>query len=341
VEMRLLGRSGLEVSRFSFGTMTFGGEGLFQHIGNTEVEEAKRLIDVCLENGVNLFDTADIYSMGRSEEVLGEALGARRGHVLVATKAFARLDPGPNNTGLSRHHLLQACEASLRRLNTDYIDLYQVHNNDALTPIEETLRALDDLVRSGKVRYIGCSNYGGWQLMKALATSQRLGLERYISQQIYYSLLARESENELLPLGLEEGVGVLVWSPLSFGLLSGKHRRNAPAPELTRLGKIDDPGTVDMERVYSIVNALDRVAAQTGKSVPQCALNWLLRRPGVTSVIVGARNEAQLRDNLSAASWTMSDEHVNMLQQASVLPEIYPYWHQHKYGGERNPRIFD
>jgi aryl-alcohol dehydrogenase-like predicted oxidoreductase len=244
-----------------------------------------------------------------------------------------------HDVGLSRQHLVAACEASLRRLKTDYIDLYQVHSFDCFTPVEETLRALDDLVRAGKVRYIGCSNHAGWQLVKALATSERRGLARYIGQQINYSLVARDAENELLPLGLDQGVGVLVWSPLQFGLLSGKFRRNAPRPDQSRLNQLDQPGTIDLELVYRVVDALDAIARERGATVPQIALNWLLRKPCVTNVILGVRNEAQLRDVLAAANFKLSDDEVRRLDEVSARPEPYPYWHQHKYGAERNPPL--
>ncbi len=340
MEMRFLGKSGLKVSVLSFGTMTFGGgDNFFQHMGGTQVEEAQRLIDICLDAGVNLFDTADVYSQGRSEEILGKALGNRRQNVLIATKAYGRMGEGPNDVGLSRHHLIHACEDSLRRLGTDYIDLYQVHGFDALTPLEETLRALDDLVRSGKVRYIGCSNYSGWHLMKALCVSEREGLERYISQQVYYSLVARELEYELVPLGLDQGVGILVWSPLAFGFLTGKYRRGQPEPEDTRRAKLGDVGNMDLEKGYDIVEALDEVASAHGVTIAQAALNWLLHKPGITSVIIGARNEKQLRDNLNAATWKMTPEEMQKLDEVSAVAPIYPYWHQRQYGAERIPQI--
>ncbi len=340
METRFLGRSGLEVPVLAFGTMTFGGGERFVHMGNADVEEARRLVDVCLEAGLNLFDTADVYSVGRSEEVLGAAIGReRRDEVLIATKAFGRMGPGVHDTGLSRQHLVRACEESLRRLGTDRIDLYQVHSFDLLTPVEETLQALDDLVRAGKVRYVGCSNHAGWQLQKALDIAARDRLTRYVSQQVYYSLLHRDTENELIPAALDNGVGILVWSPLSFGLLGGRYRRGAPKPTDTRLANLDAPGTVDWERLYGIIDALDAIAKGRGKTVAQVALNWLLRRPGVTSVIIGARNEAQLKDNLGAAGWSLSEEEVRRLEEASDLPEPYPYWHQHKYALDRNPFV--
>ncbi len=339
MEYRLLGASGLEVSVLSFGTMTLGGEGRFAAMGNVQVEEARRFVDLCLEAGVNLFDTADMYSAGKSEEVLGKALGSRRKDIVLATKVFVRIEPGTNKAGLSRRHIVEACEASLRRLGTDYIDLYQAHNFDSLTPLEETLRAFDDLVRAGKIRYAGCSNYSGWQLMKALSISDKLGISRYISQQINYSLVARDAEHELVPLGLDQKTGIMAWSPLQGGLLSGKFRRGQGRPAESRLNTLEAPGTVDMERVYRIVDAMDAVASQRGVSVVQVALNWVMRKPGVDTVIIGARNERQLQDNLAAARWTLSDTEVEQLDEASALPLPYPYWHQRRFAAERNPPL--
>jgi aryl-alcohol dehydrogenase-like predicted oxidoreductase len=337
MEYRLLGASGLEVSVLSFGTMTLGGEGRFAAMGNVQVEEARRLIEVCIEAGVNLFDTADMYSAGKSEEVLGQALGACRKDIVLATKVFVRLEAGTNKAGLSRRHILEACEASLRRLRTDYIDLYQAHNFDSLTPLEETLRAFEDLIRAGKIRYSGCSNYSGWQLMKALSISDRLGIQRYISQQINYSLLARDAEHELVPAGLDQRTGIMAWSPLQGGLLSGKFRRGQTKPSESRLNSLDPPGTIDEERLYRIVEALAEIAAQRGVSISQVALNWVTRKPGVDTVIIGARNEQQLRDNLATANWTLTDAEVERLDEVSALPLPYPYWHQQKFAGERNP----
>ena len=337
MEYRLLGASGLEVSVLSFGTMTLGGEGRFAAMGNVQVKEAQRLIEICIEAGVNLFDTADIYSLGKSEEVLGQALGAHRKDIVLATKVFVRLEPGTNKAGLSRRHILEACEASLRRLGTDYIDLYQAHNFDSLTPLEETLRAFDDLIRAGKIRYAGCSNYSGWQLTKSLFTSDRLGIPRYISQQINYSLLARDAQHELVPAGLDQHIGIMAWSPLQAGLLSGKFRRGQPKPAESRLNSLDAPGTIDEERLYRIVDALAEAAAQRGVSISQAALNWVMRKPCVDTVIIGARNEQQLRDNLAAANWTLTDAEVEHLDNVSALPLPYPYWHQQKFAGDRNP----
>jgi aryl-alcohol dehydrogenase-like predicted oxidoreductase len=341
METRLLGKSGLKVSVLSFGTLTFGGgDDFFQQFGATPLEEATRLIDICLDAGVNLFDTADVYSHGRSEEILGQALGNRRQNVLIATKGFARMGDGSNDVGLSRYHLIRACEASLRRLGTDYIDLYQVHNFDALTPLEETLRSLDDLVRSGKIRYIGCSNYAGWHLMKALGISKRQGWERYVSQQIHYNLIAREAEYELMPLGLDQGVGILVWSPLASGFLSGKYRRGESEPKGTRRDTLGDlGGTFNLEQGYNIVETLHQIASDRSVTVAQVALNWLLNKPGISSVVIGARSEKQLLDNLGTAQWQLTPDEIKQLDAISTVPEIYPYWQQHLYGAERNPPI--
>src|SRR5271157_42561 len=337
MEYRLLGASGLEVSVLSFGTMTLGGEGRFAAMGNVQVDEARRHIGICTDAGVNLFDTADVYSFGKSEEVLGKALGARRKEIVLATKAFARVEEGTNKVGLSRRHIVEACEASLRRLGTDYIDLYQAHNFDSLTPLDETLRAFEDLIRAGKIRYAGCSNYSGWQLMKALSISDRLGIPRYVSQQINYSLLAREAEHELAPAGLDQRTGIMAWSPLQGGLLSGKFRSGQAKPSESRLNTLEASGTVDEERLYRIVDALAEIAAQRGVSISQVALNWVTRKPGVDTVIIGARNEQQLRDNLAAATWTLTDGEVERLDEVSALTLPYPYWHQQKFAGDRNP----
>ncbi len=337
MEYRMLGGSGLEVSALSFGTMTLGGEGRFAAMGNVQVDEARRQIEICREAGVNLFDTADAYSSGKSEEVLGQALGAQRKDVVVATKVFFRIEPGANKNGLSRTHIVESCEASLRRLGTDYIDLYQAHNFDSLTPLEETLRAFDDLIRTGKIRYAGCSNYAGWQAMKAAAISERLGIARYISQQINYSLLARDAEHELVPVGLDQRLGIMAWSPLQFGLLSGKFRRGQARPAESRLNTLDVPGTVEEERHYRIVDTLAEIAEQRGVSVAQAALNWVMRKPCVDTVILGARNEQQLRDNLAAAQWSLTEAEVARLDEASATALPYPHWHQQKFAGDRNP----
>jgi aryl-alcohol dehydrogenase-like predicted oxidoreductase len=338
MEFRILGRSGLKVPVLSLGTGTFGGANeFFRAWGNSGVDEATRLVDICLEAGVNMFDTADIYSDGESEKVLGGAIAGRREKVLISTKATFKTGPGPNEVGSSRYHLIQACEASLRRLKTDYIDLYQLHAFDALTPVQETLSALNDLVHSGKVRYIGCSNFSGWHLMKSLDVSERYGWTRYVAHQAYYSLVGREYEWELMPLGLDQGVGCVVWSPLGWGRLTGKIRRGKPLPEVSRLHKTADYGPpVSDELVYKVVDALDEIAKETGKTVPQIALNWLLQRPTVSNVIMGARNEEQLRQNLGAVGWNLTPAQVAKLDAASATTPIYPYWHQRQFG-DRNP----
>ncbi len=335
METRFLGASGLRVSALSFGTMTFGGQGRFGNIGTVGVEEAAEMVSRCLDAGVNLFDTADVYSNGLAEELLGQALGTRRDDVLIATKLNGRTGEGPNDVGQSRYHVIRACEASLRRLGTDHIDLYQIHGVDELTPWEESLHALDDLVRSGKVRYIGCSNLSAWHLMKSLATSERRGFERFVALQAYYNLVARELEHELVPLCLDQGLGILVWSPLAAGFLSGKFRRGEPAPQGTRRAAQGDPGIIDQEQGFDIVDVLRDIAKQREVSVAQVALNWLLRKPGVTSVIVGARRRDQLTDNLATAAWELSADELRRLDQVSERPLPYPYWHQRKFDAER------
>ena len=336
MEYRLLGRSGLKVSVFSFGAMTFGGSGNFASVGNTQLEDARRQIDMCLEAGVNLFDTANVYSNGQSEELLGEALGSRRPNVLIATKFFGNTGPGVNDVGGSRHHIINACEASLRRLGTDYIDLYQIHNQDMVTPVDETLRALDDLVRAGKVRYIGSSNHAGWTMMRSLAASDRLGLTRYVSQQIQYSLLVRDAENELLPLGVTEGVGALIWGPLASGYLTGKFRKGADA-DGTRLGARGNIEATDTEFARRILDALEEIGSARNVSATQVALNWVARKAGVSSIIIGARTNAQLEDNLAASTWSLSDEEIARLDEVSALPARYPYSMHRMFAGERNP----
>src|SRR5271166_4065329 len=321
MEYRLLGGSGLKIPALSFGTGTFGGGNeFFKEWGSTDVEEARRLVDICMEAGVNLFDTADIYSDGRSEEVLGKALEGKRDQALISTKTTFRLGDGPNDVGSSRYHLRRALEASLRRLGTDYVDIYHLHGFDALTPIEEVQDTLNTFVREGKVRYIACSNFSGWHLMKSLAAADRYGWTRFVAHQVYYSLIGREYEWELMPLGLDQKVGALVWSPLGWGRLTGKIRRGQPLPEVSRLHKTADMGPqVADEYLYTVVDALDTVAAETGKTVPQVALNWLLQRPTVSSVIVGARNEEQLRQNLGAAGWNLTAVQVAALDKASAV----------------------
>ena len=338
MEHRQLGHSGLRVSALSLGTMTFGGRGNFAAVGATDVAGAARQIDMALDAGIDLIDTADVYSGGLSEEIIGEVLdgAGRRERVLLATKARMPMGDGPNDAGLSRHHLLRSCEASLRRLRADHIDLYQVHEWDGVTPVEETLDALDTLVRDGKVRYIGCSNYAAWQLMKALGASDRLGAQRFVSQQIHYTLQAREAEYELVPAGLDQGVGILVWSPLAGGLLSGKYRRGHEGPEGSRqLTDWNEPPVPDPDRLYDIVDALVDIAEAHGVSAAQVALAWVLGRPGVSSVIVGARTDEQLADNLDAASLELSHDERARLDEVSAPPLPYPHWHQAKTASDR------
>jgi len=338
MEYRSLGRSGLKVPVLTLGTATFGGVGGFSSWGTTGPEDATRLVSICLEAGLNMFDSADIYSRGNSEEVLGAAVKGRRDSVLISTKVSFPTGRGANDCGSSRQYLIRAVEASLQRLGTDYIDLMQLHGYDAQTPPEEVLSTLDGMVKAGKLRYIGVSNFSGWHLMKALATSERYGYERYVAHQAYYSLVGRDYEWELMPLGLAEGVGAVVWSPLGWGRLTGKIRRGSPLPETSRRhdDKQNDIGPqVDDEYLYKVVDALDAVAAETGKSVPQVALAWLLTRPTVSSVIIGARNEQQLRDNLGAVGWALSQEQIAKLDAASAVTPAYPYWHQRQF--IRNP----
>jgi len=341
MEQRLLGKSGLMVPALSLGTGTFtngAGSEFMRAWGSSGAKEASRMVDVCLEAGLNLFDTADIYSAGVSEEILGQAIAGRRNKVLISTKATFRHGQGPNDVGSSRQHLLEACEGSLKRLGTDHIDLYQMHGFDALTPVEETLKTLDQLVRAGKLRYIGCSNFSGWHLMKSLAASERLGLERYVAHQAYYNLVAREFEWELMPLGLDQGVGTVVWSPLAGGKLGGRIGRGRPAPADTRTSQLGDRWLpVDEEALYKVTDALEAVAAQAGRSVAQVALRWLLQRPGVATLVVGARDEAQLRQNLGAMEFSLSPEQVARLDAASARRPIYPYWHQRDSSLDRNP----
>ncbi len=339
MEYRLLGGSGLKVSALSFGTATFGGSNeFFKGFGETEVEEARRLIDICFEAGVNLFDTAEGYSEGRSEEILGKALAGRRDKILISTKSGYPTGPGPNDEGSSRYHLRHAIEGSLRRLGTDYIDIYHLHGFDAMTPIEEVQYTLNEFVREGKIRYIACSNFSGWHLMKSLAIADRHGWARYVAHQVYYSLIGRDYEWELMPLALDEKVGALVWSPLGWGRLTGKIRRGQPLPKVSRLHTIADAGPqMPDEYLYTVVDALEKAGAETGKAVPQVALNWLLQRPTVSSVIIGARNEEHLRQNLGAFGWNLTAEQVTELDKASDREPAYPYWHQRKTFARRNP----
>jgi len=340
MEYRQLGGSGLMVPVLAFGTGTFGGgTEFFKAWGATDVAEARRLVDICLEAGVNFFDTADVYSKGAAEEILGQAIKGRRDDVLISTKGTFRFGPGPNDAGSSRHHIIRSVEGSLQRLGTDYIDLYQLHGFDALTPVEEVLHTLDNFVRAGKIRYIGCSNFSGWHLMKSLAASDRLGLERYVAHQAYYSLVGRDYEWELMPLGLDQKVGAVVWSPLGWGRLTGKIRRGQPLPQSGRLqSKLarDMGPQVPEEYLYRVVDALDEVARETGKTVSQIALNWLKQRPTVSTIVFGARNEEQLRQNLGAVGWDLTKEQIAKLDAASATPAAYPYWHQFGFK-ERNP----
>ncbi len=339
MQQRRLGASGLFVPALSFGTGTFGGRGeFFGAWGSTDVDEARRLVDICIDAGVTLFDTADIYSGGAAEEILGEALQGRpRDGVLICTKATFRAGEGPNAVGSSRFHLIDAVDKALKRLRTEYIDLFQLHGFDAMTPVEEVLSTLDQLVRAGKVRYTGVSNFSGWHLQKSLDAADRHGWPRYVANQTYYSLVGRDYEWELMPQALDQGLGAVVWSPLGWGRLTGKIRRGQPLPEGSRLHKTAEQGPpLDDEYVFTVVDALDAVAAETGKTVPQVALNWLLQRPTVSSVIVGARNEEQLRQNLGAVGWDLTPEQVARLDAASDRPKAYPYWHQDGFA-ERNP----
>lgn len=339
MQFRQLGGSGLKVPVLSFGTGAFGGRGeFFSGFGSIEVEEATRMVDICLEAGLNLFDTADVYSGGAAEEILGQAIKGRRDQVMVSTKATFTMGKGPNEVGSSRYHLIRSCEDSLRRLGTDYIDLYLMHGFDAITPVDEMMNTLDGLVKSGKVRYIGCSNYSGWHLMKSLAFSDRHNLARFVTHQVYYSLVGRDYEWELMPLGLDQKVGAMIWSPLGWGRLTGRIRRGQPLPAESRLQNPITAGggpAVPEEYLYRVVDALDEIAKEVDRTVPQVALNWLLQRPTVSSVVVGARNEEQLRQNLGAVGWDLSAELVARLDAASKVPLPYPYWHQD--GFSRNP----
>ncbi len=339
MEYRLLGRSGLKVPVMSLGTATFGGNGpMFAKWGTTDVKEATDLVDISLEAGLNFFDTANTYSLGLSEEILGKAIKGRRDQLLLSTKATFPMGDGPNDKGSSRYHLIKACEASLQRLGTDYIDIYFMHGFDALTPVDETLGALDHLVQSGKVRYIGCSNFSGWHVMKSLATSEKFGLARYVVYQGYYSLIGREFEWELMPLCLDQGIGLMVWSPLGWGRLTGKIRRNQPIPE----GRIKSGGatggpSVDNEHLFNVVDVLAEIAEETGKLIPQIALRWLLQRPSVVNIVIGARNKTQLQENLGALGWSLTTAQMDKLDAVSKSEAIYPYWHQSQFE-ERIPK---
>jgi aryl-alcohol dehydrogenase-like predicted oxidoreductase len=339
MEHRLLGGSGLKVPVLTLGTGTFGGSGpLFSAWGNSQVEDAKRLIDISLEAGLNMFDSADVYSAGQAEEILGKAIAGRRDEMIISTKSTFRTGEGPNDIGSSRHHLTRAIERSLKRLGTDYIDLFQLHGFDAQTPIEETLATLDGFVKAGKIRYIGVSNFSGWQLMKSLAITEKYGWARYVAHQAYYSLIGRSYEWELMPLGIDQKVGAVVWSPLGWARLTGKIRRGTPLPKDSRLQSqlnADVAPPVDDEYLFRVVDALDEIAAETGKSIPQIAINWLLQRPTVSTIVIGARNEEQLRQNLGAVGWNLTKEQVAKLDAASDTPRAYPYFHQANF--ERNP----
>lgn len=339
MEYRQLGGSGLKVPVLTLGTGTFGGDGpLFSAWGNTGVKEATRLIDISLEAGLNMFDSADVYSDGKAEEILGKAISKKRDQVIISTKATFRTGDGPNDLGSSRHHLTRSIEASLKRLGTDYIDLFQLHGFDAQTPVEETLSTLDHFVRAGKIRYIGVSNFSGWHLMKSLAVTERYGWARYVAHQAYYSLVGRSYEWELMPLGLDQNVGAVVWSPLGWARLTGKIRRNSPIPESSRLKSqlnIDTGPPVDDEYLYGVVDVLDEIANETNKTVPQIAINWVLQRPTVSTVVIGARNEEQLLQNLGSVGWSLTEEQIKRLDAASATPLAYPYFHQ--VGFERNP----
>ena len=336
MEYRQLGRSGLRVSAITLGTMTFGGKGKFQYVGDSDQSEATRMVDIALDAGVNLLDTSDQYSMGVAEEMVGAAIKGKRGKVLLATKARYPTGAGPNDDGLSRHHLINACEASLKRLGVDHIDLYQLHGWDGLTPVEETIAALECLVTSGKVRYLGVSNFSGWHLMKALGVADRAGSARFVSQQIHYTLEAREAEYELIPISLDQGVGVLVWSPLAGGLLSGRYRRDQAGPKDGRnFAGFKEPPIRDEARLYDIIELLVAIGEAHGVSAAEIALAWLLRRPAVTSVVIGAKNEAQLRANLKAGDVQLTDAEMTRLNGVSKLPLLYPYWHQALTASER------
>lgn len=339
MEFRLLGRSGLKVPVLTLGTGTFGGRGeFFKGFGNADAQEATKMVDICLEAGVNMFDSADSYSLGLAEEILGQAIKGRRDKVLISTKGTFTTGSGPNDVGSSRFHLTETIHGSLKRLGTDYIDLYQLHAFDALTPIEETLNTLNDFVQAGKIRYIGCSNFSGWHLMKSLGISDKYNLPRHVAHQAYYSLIGRDYEWELMPLALDQGIGTVVWSPLGWGRLTGKIRRGQPMPESSRLHNqttLAGGPQVPEEQLFRVVECLDEIASETGKTVPQIAINWLLQRPTVATVIIGARNEEQLRQNLGALGWSLNADQMSRLDTASRTPMAYPYWHQD--GFHRNP----
>lgn len=332
MEFRQLSGSGLRVPVYCFGTATFGGQGdFFKAWGSTDVSGAKKLIDICIDSGLSFFDTADGYSKGMSEEILGKALEGKRNQVLLSTKGTFPVGDGPNDFGSSRYHIIETCNASLKRLKTDHIDLYYMHGFDATTPVDETLRALEDLVRSGKIRYIGCSNFSGWHLMKSLSVSEKYGWSKYVAHQVYYSLLRREFEWELMPLADDQKVGTIVWSPLAAGALSGKYRRGQKSPADARLSQIAFGVAEINEALFQVVDVLEEVAKETGKTMSQVALNWVLNRPTVASLVIGARNEVQLKENLGALGWSLSAAHLEKLNRASQLQPTYPYWHQKSF----------
>ena len=339
MDYRLIGNAGLKVSSLCFGTGTFGGGNeFFKAWGSTGVEEARRLIGICMDAGINIFDTADIYSDGLAEDIFGKAIQGRRQELLISTKATFRFGKGPNDVGSSRHHLIQACEGSLKRLGTDYIDIYHMHGFDPLTPIEEVLYTLDTLVRSGKVRYIACSNFSGWHLMKSLCVSERHGWAKYVSHQVYYSLVGRDYECELMPLAIDQNIGSMIWSPLGWGRLTGKVRRGQPLPKESRLHATAEIGPpVPEEYLYQVVDAIIAIAGETGKTVAQIALNWLLRKPTVSTIVFGARNEEQLKQNIGAEGWRLTQEQVSKLDEASAPLIPYPYWHQRQFKDRTAP----
>jgi aryl-alcohol dehydrogenase-like predicted oxidoreductase len=340
VEYRSLGNSGLKIPVLSFGTATFGGSTqFFKAWGSADTAEARRLVDICLEHGANFFDTADVYSVGRAEEILGQTLAGRRDEVLIGTKGTFPMGSGPNEIGSSRYALIRACEASLRRLGTDHIDVYWMHGFDATTPVEETLSALDDLVRGGKIRYIGCSNFSGWHLMKSLSLSERYGWSRYVAHQAYYSLASRDFEWELMPLALDQKVGTVVWSPLSAGALSGKLRRGKAPPADSRLAQWDFLEGTRSDKFFDTVDVLDQIASETGKTISQVALRWVLQRPSVVNLVIGARTEAQLKENLGAVGWSLDEAQMARLDEASEVRPSYPYWHQRGFPAINPPVV--
>lgn len=335
MEYRTLGRSGLKVSAISMGTFSFGGVGAFARVANQGVEDARRLVDCCIDGGVNLFDTANMYSLGCSEEILGEALGDKRNRVLISSKARMRIGDGPNDEGVSRYHLIRECELSLKRLRTDHIDIYFMHEWDGVTPVEEMLSALDTLRQQGKIRYIGCSNYSGWHIMKALGVAEAKNLPRFVTQQIHYTLEAREAEYELLPISVDQGLGVMVWSPLSAGLLSGAFGRCKMPADSRQAAGWSEPPIRDKERLWTIVDALEGIAKTRGISVAQVSLAWTLSRPAVASLVVGGLSETQFRDNIAAVDLKLTADELDMLNKVSRPAYIYPYWHQHNFAKDR------